>query len=246
MADSKSGNRVWNGAAMREGLNAGRLEVRTFTGATVDTSAPSALSPLIVEQRDALGFPVRVRRVAYRRVASVKLRQVAAERPVVEVPGTWSAGLVEARLRRIGETFRDMPGAADIWPAGYKSCMPTPVRELWHDMPAEARRVSPGREETDLAVATWQSVLDAVFDIDDGTALALVEAVAHAQKWRQVARILRKRANCQSLSYKGAQIRARRLLADIATVWSRKNLAYDAVDVRRAVSLAATGHSVIH
>lgn len=237
--------RVWNGQTMADGLDAGRLQVRTALGSNVE-QRPTALRPLVVEARNENGFPVRVRMVEYRRHASVKLREIPVERPVTSGNEAWTGALVEARLQRAADIFKATPGAADIWPAGYKSCMPTPVREPFHDWENDKTRVQPSREEISLAVATQGWLLDALYDRQDSTRLALAEAVGHRVKWREVARTLKRRADCQSLSYNGAKIRARRLLDDLAVLWTQAGRAFDAADVRLAVSLAAHRLSVIH
>jgi hypothetical protein len=201
--------------------------------------------------RDDKGGIVRVRLVDYRRVASVKLRKVSARPSVMDADGAWSAALVEARLRRAAETFNAMPGAADIWPGGYKSCMPTPVREPFHDWENDQRAPRPGREEIAMATSTWEWMLDALFDKLDGTRLALAEAVANdlrtreGKGWAAIARVLRARPDCLSLSRIGAQQRARKVLVEVAAAWSTSGHAFDEVDIRRAVSLQVAGKSVV-
>ncbi len=243
--------RVWNGTTMRDGLSAGRLEVRASLGTNVEPGKPVALKPAAIE-RDDKGTIVRVRLVDYRRVASVTLRRVSARPPVEAGDGAWSPALVEARLRRAAETFNAMPGAADIWPGGYKSTMPTPVREPFHDWENDrARPPRPGREEISTATSTWEWLLDVLFDKTDGTRLALAEAVANnlrtreGKGWSAIARALRARADCLSLSRIGAQQRARRVLDELAAAWSSSGHAFDEVDIRRAVSLQAAGKSVV-
>lgn len=243
------GEVVWNGGdtgrGMAEGLDGGRLEVRVHLGESAATiNAPPMLRRVV--DRQAVEGGVRVRLLDHRRAARVELRRVPAMRPVVEVEGAWSAALVEARLRRAAATFKAMQGAADIWPAGYRSCMPTPVRQMFHDVPDGPQRRRPTKEEIDLAVATYEWQLDAVFDKADTTRLALLEAVGHGLKWRKVARMLRARADCQSLSDAGAKGRARRLLLELAELWNGAGHAPDGDDVRLAVSLAAAGRSLIH
>lgn len=237
--------RVWNGRTMSDGLAAGRLEIRTALGANVGTE-PSMHRPLIVEARDDRDFPIRVRAVDHRRFASVTQREIPAERPVVSGDGVWTAALVEARLQRAADIFRAMPRPADVWPTGYKSCMPTPVREPFHDWENDKPRVQPSHEEITLATTTTEWLLDSLYDRNDSTRLALAEAVGHRVPWRAVARRLRRRADCQSLSYNGAAGRARRLLGELASLWTAAGRSFDAADVRLAVSLAAHGLSVIH
>lgn len=240
------GEVVWNGGDMAEGIDGGRLEVRVHLGDSAATiNAPPMLRRIVARGQEADGS-MRVRLLDHRRAARVELRRLPAMRPVVEVEGAWSAALVEARLRRTAATFKGMQGAADIWPAGYRSCMPTPVRQMFHDVPDGPQRRRPTKEEIDLAVTTYEWQLDAVFDKDDSTRLALLEAVGHGLKWRKVARMMRARADCQSLSDVGAKARARRLLRELAEAWNAAGHAPDDDDVRLAVSLAAAGRSLIH
>jgi hypothetical protein len=240
--------RQWDGSNMAHGNQAGRVEVRTFLG--VEASQVTTLRTRKVE-RNVEGGIVRVTIGELRRHASVRLRKVPAESPVEAADGAWTPALVEARLRRASETFRAMPGAADIWPAGHRSCMPTPVREPFKDSENDKPRPRPGRDEVTLAVTTWEWLVDTLFDLNDATRFALAEAVANNLRtgkqsgWRAVAKAMRARPDCRSVSYRHAPTLARKVLVELAQAWTAAGYAFDEVDIRRAVSLQASRKSVV-
>lgn len=236
------GDRIleWDGTSMGEGLDAGKVEVvyRNARGG-------AEISPRrVVGIDDETGS---ARLLDYHRHVSVLLRRVPALPPMTDGLRLWSAALVEARLRRVYEIFRALPGASDIRPAGHKSCMPRPVLDRLTDYaPDRPVRVRPTKEEIDLADRTYGWLLDAVFDPSDSTRLVLLEAVGTARPWRLVARDLRRRSDTQSMSYNGAKARARKLAGEVAAAWTSKEHEFDELDIRLAYALHGAGESVIH
>jgi len=73
-----------------------------------------------------------------------------------ELGDPWCALTVRARLERMGETYRRLPHSPDTRPQQHKSCMPTPLLELFKDMPPGPLR--PG--VTDAALAAANQAID--------------------------------------------------------------------------------------
>lgn len=58
--------------------------------------------------------------------------------------GRWDAAAVRAALAAAGETLRAVDGGP-VFPAGYRSTMPTPVRSVWERLAMEPDRLRPAR-----------------------------------------------------------------------------------------------------
>ncbi len=136
-----------------------------------------------------------------------------------ELGDPWCPLTVRARLERMGETYRRLPHSPDTRPGGYKSCMPTPLRELFKDLPAEPLR--PGVTDVDLKAAN--QVIDVLTESERSIAWAL------ANKWgdRKLARAMR----CHHATAAKAK---QDVLAQLVTHWNTLDWKPDAEDVKRA------------
>src|SRR4051812_16978928 len=87
----------------------------------------------------------------FARTRFVEAPEKPALRQAPRLGDAWCPLTVRARLERMGETYRKLPHSPDTRPGGHRSCMPTPIRELFKDLPAEPLR--PGVSDADLAAA---------------------------------------------------------------------------------------------
>lgn len=131
----------------------------------------------------------------------------------------WCPLTVRARLERMGETYRRLPHSPDTRPAGHKSCMPTPLRELFKDMPAAPLRQ--GVSDADLAAANQ------VIDVLTKDERAIAWAIANRMKDTE----LGLREGCDRRT---AAAKKQRVLGHLAAHWNAMDWKPDEEDVRRA------------
>ncbi|HZQ01403.1 MAG TPA: hypothetical protein VFB13_17795 [Reyranella sp.] len=137
----------------------------------------------------------------------------------------WEPLTVRARLQRMAEVFRRVPHDPDTRPGQYRSCMPTPVREIFKDQPAEPMRVPVSRAE----LAAAKQVLDSLITL---TWEQRVTAWAIANKLSD--RRLAKEIHC---SHPTASDRKNALLRQLAADWNARGWTPDDFDLEHARSL---------
>lgn len=156
-----------------------------------------------------------------------RTRFVAMSRPshvAPELGDPWDELTVRARLVRMGEVFKRVPHTADTRPAGYKSCMPEPVREFWKDQPGEPMRL--GITAADMSAA--RAALDGLWVLDR-EGLIVAWGIAARLSDRRVAREL----GCH---HNTAASRKQFILGLLAAKWNLAGTVPDAVDIRDAAA----------
>lgn len=143
-----------------------------------------------------------------------------------EVGDPWEPLTVRARLQRMAEVFRRLPHDPDTRPGQHRSCMPTPVREVFKDQPADPMRVPVSR--VDQAAAT--QVLDSLVTFKDTDARLVFWAIAAKLTDRRLGRELR----CHHVT---AGKRKEALLGVLASDWNARGWRPDATDVQNARAL---------
>lgn len=154
-----------------------------------------------------------------------RTRFVAVARPchvAPELGDPWCELTVRARLRRMGDVFRRLPHTADTRPATYKSCMPTPVREIFKDQPGEPMRL--GVTAADMSAA--RQVLDSLWMLDRES-LIVAWGIACSLSDRRVGREL-------SCHHATAANRKQQVLGILAAKWNLLGTLPDATDIRDA------------
>lgn len=152
-----------------------------------------------------------------------RTRFVERERPVLlrdpEPGDAWCSLTVRARLERMGEVYRRLPHSPDTRPQPVRSCMPTPLRELFKDLPAAP--LKPGVTDTDLAAAN--QIVDVLGEAERGVAWA----IANRMSDRQLARHI-------GVHHATAANRKQAVLARLAEHWNDLGWCPDNEDIRRA------------
>ena len=139
--------------------------------------------------------------------------------PLPEVGDRWEPLTVRARLERMGETYRRLPHSPDTKPGGYKSCMPTPVREPWKD--AAPSTLRQGVSEKDLQASNL------IIDVLGSDERAVAWAIANRMGDRELGRHRR----CHHAT---AAREKQRVLDVLAAHWNTLSMRPDADDVLRA------------
>ncbi len=131
----------------------------------------------------------------------------------------WDTVTVRARLERMGETYRRLPGSGVLKPQQIKSCMPTPVREPWKDAaPGPLRQ---GVSDADLAASNV--IIDALTAGERGIAWAIANRTSNDD--------LSKLLNCSPPT---AGARKLAVLEVLAKHWNTMSWRPDAEDILRA------------
>lgn len=154
-----------------------------------------------------------------------RTRFVAVARPchiAPELGDPWCELTVRARLNRMGDVFRRLPHTSDTKPAGYKSCMPEPVREIFKDQPGEPMRMP----VTAADMSAARQALDSLWMLDR-EGLVVAWGIACKLSDRRVGREL----GCHHAT---AASRKQFILGLLAAKWNLLGTAPDAVDVRDA------------
>jgi len=157
-----------------------------------------------------------------------RTRFVAVARPSNVAPtlgDPWCELTVRARLMRMADVFRRLPHTADTRPAGFKSCMPTPVREIWKDQPGEPMRL--GVSASDMTAA--RQALDGLWMLDR-EGLIVAWGIAAKLSDRRVGREL----GCHHATAAGKKLF---ILGLLAAKWNLAGTLPDAVDIRDAGAL---------
>jgi hypothetical protein len=154
-------------------------------------------------------------------------RKPAAEPPKLpELGDPWCPLTVRARLQRMADVFRRIPHDPDTRPALFRSCMPTPVREIFKDQPGEPMRLPVAR--ADYAAAC--EVLDDLVKRQSRLQRILVWGIAARQSHRQMADRLR-------CSHTHAGKRVQQMLTVLVAAWNGYGWKPEAADIERAKEL---------
>lgn len=125
--------------------------------------------PARSDQPDEHRFVERVRHARTERVVEID-RPGEAFLAEPEVGDLWEPLTVHARLHRLAAVFRKLPHTPDTKPAGYRSCMPEPVREIFKDArPGEPMRLPVNADDYRAAMA----LLDVIVSLTDDQRLVL-------------------------------------------------------------------------
>lgn len=144
-------------------------------------------------------------------------RAEAPREPALGDP--WEPLTVRARLERMGEVYRRLPHAPDTRPQGHRSCMPTPVRELFKDMPPGPLRLVP--DHADIVAANQ------VIDVLTRDERSIAWAIANRMGDRALGRHLR-------TSHHTAAHRKQAVLGVLTAHWNTLDWWPDAEDINRA------------
>lgn len=149
-------------------------------------------------------------------------------RQVVPVPkgpmlgDPWCPLTVRARLQRLAEVFRKVPHTPDTKPQQIRSNMPEPVREIFKDQPAEPMTLPVGNAD----MTASKQVLDSLVTLSRLNRI-VAWSLANEVGDRKLGRYIRRdRRTAATLKQK--------LLAFLASDWSARGWAPDAVDVSGA------------
>jgi hypothetical protein len=151
--------------------------------------------------------------------------KVAPPRPP-ELGDPWCPLTVRARLHRMAEVFRRIPHDPDTRPGIERSCMPTPVREIFKDQPGEPMRLPVAR--ADYAAAC--EVLDDLVKRQSRLQRILVWGIAAKQSHRQIAEHL-----CCSHTHAGKRVQ--QMLTILVSAWNGYGWMPEAADIERAKEL---------
>jgi len=138
----------------------------------------------------------------------------------------WDPLTVRARLQRTAEVFRKLPHTPDTRPGGHRSCMPTPVRELFKDLPGEPMRLLPRAEDLEA----MRQVLDSLVHFRTAEQRMAIWGVAANLSHRRIAREMR-------CSRDKAATAVQAILVTLAEDWNRRGTRPDHVDTEWAGAL---------
>lgn len=138
----------------------------------------------------------------------------------------WEPLTVRARLLRTAEVFRKLPHTPDTRPQSYRSCMPTPVRELFKDLPGEPMRLPVPADD----YAAARQVLDSLLKFRTDEQRLAIWGVATRRSHREMGRYLHKGKDY-------AASLAQRILQLLAEDWNERGWSPDAADIDRAADL---------
>jgi len=157
------------------------------------------------------------------RTRFVKRAPVTAIEPP-QLGDPWCPLTVRARLQRMAEVFRRIPHDPDTRPAREKSCMPTPVREIFKDLPGEPMRVPVGAVDYQAAMQVLDSLV----------------TLTTEQRWLAWAIAVRlddtKTGKGLHMSDKTARARKMALLDRLSTDWNGRGWAPALADITLACS----------
>lgn len=137
----------------------------------------------------------------------------------------WCPLTVRARLHRLADVFRRLPHTSDTRPAGFRSCMPEPLREFWKDQPGEPMRL--GVSAADMSAA--REALEALWPLTTEQRV-IAWGIAARLSDRRVGRELRCHHNT-------AASRKLAVLDMLAGVFRRMGGKPDASDIAEATAL---------
>jgi len=137
-----------------------------------------------------------------------------------ELGDPWCPLTVRARLERMGETYRRLPHSPDTRPQQHKSCMPTPLRELFKDF-IEALQHKLGVTDADLSAANQ------IIDVLTSAERNIAWAIANRMKDRELGRH-------RHTNHHEAAKAKQNTLAMLVAHWNTYEWKPDAEDVRRA------------
>ena len=167
-----------------------------------------------------------VTRTRRARTRFVTPRKAAAPVRSPEVGDPWCPLTVRARLQRMSDVFRRIPHDPDTRPGIERSCMPTPVREVFKDQPGEPMRVPVSRADYNAAC----QVLDDLVKRQSRLQRILVWGIAARQSHRQIAEHL-------CCSHTHAAKRVQQMLTILVASWNGRGWMPEAADIERAREL---------
>lgn len=138
----------------------------------------------------------------------------------------WCPLTVRARLQRMAEVFRRIPHDPDTRPGKERSCMPTPIREIFKDQPGEPMRLPVAR--VDYAAAC--QVLDDLVKRQSRLQRILVWGIAVKAPHREIAKQL-------CCSHTHAAKRVQEMLTVLVAAWNGYGWVPEAADIERAKEL---------
>lgn len=189
----------------------------------VETNLDERAGAVLVDGPKGRSVKARTRHARTRFVA--KDRPSGATEPP-EIGGVWCPLTVRARLQRMAEIFRRIPHDPDTRPGQHRSCMPTPVREVFKDQPGEPMRVPVSR--ADYAAAC--QVLDDLVKRQSRLQRVLIWGIAARQSHRQLAEHL-----CCSHVHAGKRVQ--QMLVILVKAWNDAGWRPDGIDIERAREL---------
>lgn len=186
-----------------------------------------------VEIDQATGQPRMVQR---NRHASTRRIVERVREPVLIPEDRWTPPTVTARLRRMSAAFARLPMSADIWPGGYRSCMPEPILKRTDDYaPAPVVvRQPPRAAEIDRAMKTYQDCLR-LFG-GDPQRKAAFWGVALGWSWRACAQEMKFDKLCKPLSHTRMGQLMAQVTQEIADDWNRRAVSIERDDLDLARS----------
>lgn len=161
----------------------------------------------------------------YRVHARARFIAVARPRHIApEMGDPWCPLTVRARLHRLNDVFARVPHTGDTRPAGYRSCMPDPVREIFKDMPGEPMRL--GVSAADMTAA--RQALDGLWRLDREQRV-IAWGIAARMSDRKVGKAL----HCH---HNTAARMKQDVLGLLAAQWNLAGSVPDVIDIRDAAA----------
>jgi hypothetical protein len=186
----------------------------------------SAMDRRTVVVETGLDEQAEWRGTAYRRHA--RTRFVETARPDVprlpEIGEGWEPLTVRARLHRMAEIFRRIPHDPDTRPAGHRSCMPTPVREVFKDQPGEPMRVPVSRADFAAARQVLESLVTLTWE-QRCTAWAIANKLSDRRLGREL-----------KTNHHAAAGAKQRLLEFLAADWNGRQWVVEEADILAATA----------
>ena len=139
-----------------------------------------------------------------------------------ELGDPWCPLTVQARLERLAEVFRKIPHTPDTKPQQERSCMPTPVREVFKDQPGEPMRIPVGAPDRDAAMQGLDSLVT-LTRLNRIVAWSIANRIGDTRLGRYIRRDRRTAATLKQ-----------KLLAFLVSDWQRRGWSPDAIDVSAA------------
>ena len=171
-----------------------------------------------------IGLDAATRTRARARFVARKPAQEPPKPP--ELGDPWCPLTVRARLQRMAEVFRRLPHDPDTRPGRERSCMPTPVREIFKDMPPDPMRVPVAQADYNAACL----VLDDLVKRQSRLQRILVWSIAVKLPHREIAKQL-----CCSHTHAGKRVQ--QMLTILVAAWNGYGWKPDAADIERAREL---------
>ena len=206
----------------------GRQKIEVRTG--LDERAGVVLVGGRVVVDEATGKPIP-------RTRHASVRFVTAPEPPEPEPvpaDRWTPPLVAARLKRMAGVFR-RDRVSDIWPSGYRSCMPEPILDRNRDYAPDmlAPRELPSGTDIEMARRTFERILRLF--VEDEAAGAIIWAMANGKSFQDCADELNARLRRRDITRFDVRNKwANKVGPEIVRLFNADALAIEREDVARA------------